>query len=97
MDRERMVETSMREMARAFHDAHETLEETLGAARSIVQTVGQGALLGLTGEEYLVALQTGLIPRVVRLEDKLMELESDGRSALVRIRAAEDRAQGRFQ
>jgi len=97
MDKERMVQSSMDEMCRSFHQAHTSLDETVNAARDIAKMMQDGALLGQAGDEFRQAIESQLIPRVKRLADKLMEMEGDVRSAAARIHQAETQSEQRFQ
>jgi hypothetical protein len=95
-NRERMVEPSMDEMCKSFHNAHVVLEDTIGVARGIRKTLADGALVGQAGDEFCDAISV-LIPKIRRLAEKLEEQEHDVREAVRRIRNAEDRAERRFQ
>jgi uncharacterized protein YukE len=97
MERERMVQASMDEMAQAFQRAQKTLEETVTAARAIAQMMEGGALLGEAGDEFRNAINSKLVTKVTRLGAKLGEMQRDVIEAANRIHEAEQRAQGRFQ
>lgn len=97
MEKERMVEASMNEMSKAFHQAHQTLSEAVKSAGDIAKQMEGGALLGDAGDEFRAAIQNQFTQNVNRLGAKVMEMEGDIQKAVAAIHQEEQKAQSRFQ
>lgn len=97
MEKERMVEASMNEMSKAFHQANQMLTEAIKTSQDIGKTMEGGALQGDAGDEFRNAISGPLTQNVNRLAAKLMEMEGDIQKAVAAIHQEEQTAQKRFQ
>jgi WXG100 family type VII secretion target len=88
---------SMEQMAKAFHQAHEQIEQTMREMDKVVKMMEGGALVGDGGEAFQAALSTKLKKRLEVLKTKMHELEGDIHGAVARTRDGVQTAKTRFQ
>jgi uncharacterized protein YukE len=93
----RMDYPAMEEMANAFKQASETLEDLIRDMQGAGQVLEGGALLGKGGDIWGMAINQRLIPRIKKLNDKMLELQGDIWGALVDMRDGDHEAQSRFK
>ena len=67
----------MDDMAQAFDESAQTMEDVQKQVSSIAQELQDGGLLGQAGEAFADALSTRLAPAIARLQDKFTELRQD--------------------
>jgi WXG100 family type VII secretion target len=68
---------AVEEMAQAFVQGSETLENSVNEVNAIAKMMADGALVGRTGQAFEEACQASLIPSVQRLMEKFQELHQD--------------------
>jgi hypothetical protein len=93
----RMNYDSMEQMASAFHQAGQGLEQTIAAATNVANQMSGGALLGLGGDEFVGAVKEQLVPRLKTLVAKMYEMENDIKGAVSYTRDGVQTAQTRFK
>ena len=86
----------MEEMANRFKVGAQQLEDIQQVVRSIAQIYARGALLGNAGGHFSNDLECRLAPALVRLQDKLHELQLDIIGAMVDMRDSDNSIQPRF-
>jgi WXG100 family type VII secretion target len=93
----RMNYSSMEQMAKSFHQAHEQLEQTITEMDKLVKLMEGGALVGEGGQAFSDAINTKLKKRLTVLKAKMRELEGDIHGAVARTRDGVQTAKTRFQ
>lgn len=93
----RMNYNSMDDMAKAFHAAHQQLEQTMREMEKVAKTMEDGALLGGAGDAFRDALRAKLNKRLKVLAEKMRELEGDINGAVAFTRDGVKTAQSRFK
>jgi uncharacterized protein YukE len=91
-----MVHPSMDQMAQAFQQAMQDLDNTIKEMKKQAQTMEDGALNGLGGDAFRDAINTKLIKRLDVLKAKMGELQGDVRKAQAANRQAEEKARQQF-
>lgn len=87
----------MEDMARAFRDGSQHLEDLMRAIQDIAGRLDDGVLLGRGGQALSDALRNNLNSRISALADKLQELGMDVYGALVDLRDGDTEAASRFK
>jgi hypothetical protein len=93
----RMNYDSMEQMANAFHQAGQQIEQTITAATNVANQMTGGALVGLGGDEFVGAINEQLVPRLKALTAKMYELENDIKGAVACTRDGVTTAASRFK
>src|SRR5512146_100003 len=93
----RMNYGSMEEMAKAFSQAKQQMDETSAAMEKIAKAMEDGALLGTAGDAFRDAIRSKLIKRIKVIADKMKEMEGDIKGAVVATRDGVSTAQSRFK
>ncbi|MBL8045784.1 MAG: WXG100 family type VII secretion target [Anaerolineales bacterium] len=93
----RMNYNSMEDMAKAFHSAHQQLEQTMREMEKVAKTMEDGALLGGAGDAFRDAVRSKLNKRLKVLAEKMQELERDIDGAVKFTRDGVKTAQSRFK
>lgn len=93
----RMNYESMEQMASAFHQAGQQLEQTMTVASNIANQLSGGALLGQGGDEFVEAINGQLLPRLKVLAANMHELEHDIKGAVASTRDGVTTAASRFK
>jgi uncharacterized protein YukE len=93
----RMNYDSMERMEKAFHQAHQQLDESMKEMQKIAKAMEDGALLGTAGDAFRSAIQTKLLKRMKVLQEKMKELEGDIHGAIIATRDGVKTAQSRFK
>lgn len=86
----------MDDMAIAFKDGSQVLENVLSEVNQIVSILEDGALLGEAGDQFASACRGPLASSVNRLKDKFEELQSDVIAAKEEMEAADREAGGLY-
>lgn len=79
----------MDEMAAAFNQASNILFDTISEMNGIAQLIADGALVGLGGDAFHDSVVGTLVPAVTRLQEKMLELEGDIKSATETMRGVD--------
>jgi len=87
----------MEEMAQAFRDGAQHLEDLIRGLQNIAGRLEDGALLGRGGDALAGAIRDKLNSRIAALQDKLEELNLDVYGALVDLRDGDTEAASRFK
>ncbi len=93
----RMNYGTMEEMAKAFSQAKQQLDDTATEMEKIAKAMEDGALLGTAGEAFRDGLRTKLMKRIKVFSDKMKELEGDIKGAVSATRDGVSTAQSRFK
>jgi uncharacterized protein YukE len=88
---------AMEEMADAFKQGADTLEDVGRDIGAIAALLEGGAMLGVGGDAWSGALNQRLLPKINKLRDKLSELQGDIWGALVDLRDGDHESQSRFK
>lgn len=86
----RMNFEAMGEMAKAFKDGAQDLEEFETTVKAAASTIENGGLRGKTGQALRDKLNDDLAPAILRLKAKLEELEKDIREAVDQMKDADE-------
>jgi WXG100 family type VII secretion target len=89
-ERIRMNFEAMEEMAKAFKEGAQDIQEMETKVRSAAEAIENGALRGKTGGALGDKLRDDLAPAMLRLKGKLEELEKDIREAVEQMRDADE-------
>lgn len=92
----RMNYGSMEQMQKAFHQAHEQLEQTIREMDKIVKLMEGGALVGDGGQAFTEAINNKLKKRLAVLQAKMQEMEGDIHGAVAKTRDGVTTARSRF-
>lgn len=92
----RMNYGSMEQMQKAFHQAHEQIEQTIREMDKIVKMMEGGALVGDGGQAFTEAINTKLKKRLAILQAKMQEMEGDIHGAVTKTRDGVSTARSRF-
>ena len=84
------------EMSKAFHKAHEQLEQTMQEMRGVADTVEGGALLGRGGDAFKDSIRGKLCTSIDKLARKMLELEVDVTKAKHAMQQADTESQQQF-
>lgn len=93
----RMNYDSMERMAKAFHNAHRQIDESMREMEKVAKQMEDGALLGMGGDAFRDAIRTKLLRRMKILSEKMRELEQDVKGAVEATRDGVATAQSRFK
>jgi WXG100 family type VII secretion target len=93
----RMNFQAMEDMAKAFKDGAQDLEEIEAKIKEIAGTIDNGALQGKAGAALGDALRDKLSPELGKLKEKIEELEKDVREALHQMQNADEIASGYYK
>ncbi len=93
----RMNYDSMERMQKAFHQAHQQLEQSMREMDKLAGMMEQGALLGTAGDAFRDAIKSKLLKRMKIIKEKMQELEKDINGAVVATRDGVSTAQSRFK
>ena len=93
----RMNYGSMENMAKAFHQSHDQLQETVGQMEKIAKMLEDGALLGVAGDALRDSVRSKLMKRLKILSAKMKEMEGDINGAVSATRDGVATAQSRFK
>ncbi|MEK7443180.1 MAG: WXG100 family type VII secretion target [Chloroflexota bacterium] len=93
----RMNYSSMEAMQKAFHNAHNQIEDTMREMEKIAKTMEDGGLVGMAGDTYREAIRTKLMKRMKALAEKMREMEGDIHGAVIATRDGVSTAQSRFK
>ena len=93
----RMNYDSMERMEKAFHQAHQQIEESMKEMQKISKAMEDGALLGNAGDTFRDAINAKLLKRMKVLGEKMKELEGDIHGAVLATRDGVKTAQSRFK
>jgi WXG100 family type VII secretion target len=93
----RMNYSSMENMEKAFHQAHQQVSDSISEMEKLAKTLEDGALLGTAGDAFKDAIRSKLIKRMKTIQDKMQELEQDVRGAVQATRDGVSTAQSRFK
>ena len=89
---------SMEEMANAFQQGNQTLEDIMREMEAVASSMEGGALLGRGGDMWVSSIRDRLIRvRLSKLAEKFQELNQDVIGALVDLRDGDHEAQSRFK
>jgi len=88
---------SMENMQKAFHQAHQQIQESISEMEKQAKTLEDGALLGSAGDAFRDAIRSKLIKRMKVIQDKMKELEGDIHGAVLATRDGVSTAQSRFK
>jgi uncharacterized protein YukE len=89
---------AMEEMANAFKQGTQTLEDCMNEMEAAAASMEGGALLGRGGDGWVNAIRDRLIRvRLAKLRDKFNELNGDVIGALVDLRDGDHESQSRFK
>jgi len=86
----------MVDMAQAFRQASQQLEDTLREMQNIATTLENGALLGRAGDSLTEGIRGRLCPAIDRLREKNDELTRDIYGAISDFRGADFDAESLF-
>jgi uncharacterized protein YukE len=93
---ERYDHAALKEMAKAFQQASETLRQTMTIAKQISQLMESGALQGDTGDEFRAGIDTTLTKKLKNLDAKMVEMKKDIENAMRENKAAESDSRAKF-
>jgi WXG100 family type VII secretion target len=85
----KMSYEAMADMAAAFHQAQNTVIDTLSNLNNMVNMLEGGALIGVTGDRLAAALRTNGKKALSNALSKLTELEGDINGAMEDMRAGD--------
>lgn len=91
-----MVHPSMDQMAQAFQQALQDIDNTIREMKKQSQMMEDGALNGSGGDAFRSAITTKLLKRLEVLKAKMGELQGDIRKAQGANREAEGKARQQF-
>lgn len=97
MPDERMNYSSMEKMAKEFHNAHQQIEQSMGAMKKLASMMEGGALVGMGGNAFREAITGKLLPRMNTLKGKMFQLEGDINDAAKANKEGVKSAKVRFQ
>lgn len=84
------------DMAKAFQQGAQQLEETTLEMQNIAAMLEGGALLGRGGSAFVESIRDKLCPSLERLTEKFRELEGDVNTAIAAMRQADEQSKGKF-
>jgi uncharacterized protein YukE len=93
----RMNYSSMEKMEQEFNGAAKQLDESMREMKKIAKTMEDGALHGMGGDAFRDAIMQKLLPRMQKLEEKMIELSSDIDGAVRATRDGVKTAKSRFK
>lgn len=93
----RMNYNSMEQMAKAFHNAHRQVQDSMRQMEKLAKQMEDGALVGDSGDAFRDAIRSKLLRRMKVLAEKLQELEQDIHGAVEATRDGVSTAQSRFK
>lgn len=95
-DRIRMNFDLMDEMARAFGEGAQVLEEVFAEVNAIASMLEDGALLGQAGEAFSAGCRGPLAGSISQLKNKFEELKTDIETAKQEMLAADAGSKGLY-
>jgi len=95
-DQQKMVYSVVEEMRSALNIAAEDLSEISEAMKRVAQMIGNGALLGMGGDEFVDSLNGKFAPAIERLADRLRDESNYVQGEIDDMREAEQRSRGLF-
>jgi uncharacterized protein YukE len=93
----RMNYSTMEDMAKAFGQAKQQMNDTITEMEKVAKTLEDGALLGVAGDAFRDAIRGKLNKRLKVISDKMNELEGDIKGAVSATRDGVSTAQSRFK
>lgn len=96
MPDQRMNYGSMENMAKAFGQAHNQLNDTLTQTEKIAKMLENGAMKGVAGDLLRDAIRTRLAKRLKILSAKMSEMHDDIMGAVSKTRDGVTTAKSRF-
>jgi len=88
---------TMEDMAKAFNQANQQLNDANTAMEGVAKMLEDGALLGMAGDAFGDAIRTKLMKRIKVISDKMKELDGDIKGAVAATRDGVSNAQSRFK
>ncbi len=88
---------SMTKMGKEFKAANKQIQESMRAMKKIGKMAEDGALSGLGGDAFQDAITQKLLPRMMKLSEKMAELAQDMNGAVAATRDGVKTAQSRFK
>ena len=88
---------SMERMQKAFHAAHQQVNDTMREMEKIAKSMEDGALVGDAGKAFVEAIRSKLLKRMKVIADKMQEMEKDIHGAVIATRDGVTTAQSRFK
>jgi hypothetical protein len=92
----KMVFESVEEMANIMWDASEKIGESVEAMQKIAQKLGDGALLGVGGDKFVISINEKLVKKMQTLGEKCNEVGNDIFDAMEATRKGESTSKSRF-
>ncbi len=93
----RMNYESMERMQKAFHQAHQQVDQSMAEMDKVAKILEDGALLGMAGDAMRDAICSKLLKRMKVIGEKMKELEGDIHGAVLATRDGVSTAQSRFK
>ncbi len=93
----KMKFSSMEKMEAEFKAASKQINDSMREMRKISKSMEEGALKGMGGDAFRDAIDSKLLPRMLALEEKMIELSSDIDGAVRATREGESTAKSRFK
>ncbi len=93
----KMKFSSMEKMEAEFKAASKQIEDSMREMKKISKSMEEGALKGMGGDAFRDAIDSKLLPRMLSLEEKMIELSSDIDGAVRATREGESTAKSRFK
>jgi uncharacterized protein YukE len=93
----KMNYNSMEAMEKAFHQANQQVQESMGEMEKVAKSLEDGALLGSAGDAFKDAIRSKLEKRMKTIADQMATLEKDIHGALIATRDGVSTAQSRFK
>ncbi len=93
----KMKFSSMEKMEAEFKAAAKQIEDSMREMKKISKSMEEGALKGMGGDAFRDAIDSKLLPRMLSLEEKMIELSSDIDGAVRATREGESTAKSRFK
>ena len=93
----KMKFSSMEKMEAEFKAAYKQIGDSMREMKKISKSMEEGALKGMGGDAFRDAIDQKLLPRMMALEEKMIELSSDIDGAVRATREGEKTAKSRFK
>ena len=93
----KMKFSSMEKMEAEFKAAAKQIGDSMREMKKISKSMEEGALKGMGGDAFRDAIDSKLLPRMLMLEEKMIELSSDIDGAVRATREGESTAKSRFK
>lgn len=88
---------SMENMAKAFHQAQQQVQDSITQMEKVAKSLEDGALLGSAGDAFKDAIRSKLEKGMKTIADQMGGLEKDINLALIATRDGVSTAQARFK